>query len=54
MKKKHRQKLVPLVLLLAVTGAILLSINCGYSNIPYSDVIASLLHPGARMHPSLF
>jgi len=46
MKKKHRQKLVPWVLLLAVIGAILLSINSGYSNIPYSDVSASLLHPG--------
>uniref|UniRef100_UPI000B1B7F9C FecCD family ABC transporter permease n=1 Tax=Clostridium sp. NkU-1 TaxID=1095009 RepID=UPI000B1B7F9C len=47
MKKKHRQKLVPWVLLLAVIGAVLLSINSGYSNISYSDVAASLRHPGA-------
>ncbi|MDR0925927.1 MAG: iron ABC transporter permease [Hungatella sp.] len=47
MKKKHRQKFVPWVLLLAVIGAVLLSINSGYSNISYSDVAASLRHPGA-------
>jgi len=47
MKKKHRQKLMPWVLLLAVLMAILISVNSGYSNIPYSDVTASLLHPGA-------
>ncbi|WP_242843053.1 hypothetical protein [Lacrimispora celerecrescens] len=54
MKKKHRQKLIPWVLLLAVIMIILISVNSGYSNIPFSDVTASLLHPGARMHPSLF
>ena len=47
MKKKHRQKLMPWVLLLAVLMAILISVNSGYSNIPYSNVTASLLHPGA-------
>ena len=47
MKKKCRQKLVPWVLLLAVIAAVLLSINSGYSSIPYSDVAESLLHPGA-------
>lgn len=47
MKMKHRQKLMPWVLLLAVLMAILISVNSGYSNIPYSNVTASLLHPGA-------
>ena len=47
MKKKHRQKLIPWVLLLAVIMIILISVNSGYSNIPFSDVTASLLHPGA-------
>lgn len=47
MKKKHRQKLMPWVLLLAVLMAILISVNSGYSNIPYSNVTASLFHPGA-------
>lgn len=46
MKKKHRQKLIPWVLLLAVIMIILISVNSGYSNIPFSDVTASLLHPG--------
>lgn len=46
MKKEHRQKAVPWVLLIAMIAAVLLSVNCGYSRIPYSDVIASLLHPG--------
>jgi len=45
MKKKRRQKLVPWVLLLAMIVAVLLSINSGYSSIPYSDVAASLLNP---------
>ena len=46
MKKEHRQKAVPWVLLIAMIAAVLLSVNCGYSRIPYSDVIASLLNPG--------
>ncbi len=46
MKKKHMQKLMPWVHLLAIIMAILISVNSGYSNIPFSDVIASLLHPG--------
>ncbi len=47
MKKKCRQKFVPWVLLVAVIAAVLLSINSGYSSIPYSDVAESLLHPSA-------
>lgn len=46
MKKERRQKAVPWVLLIAMIAAVLLSVNCGYSRIPYSDVIASLLNPG--------
>ena len=46
MKKERRQKAVPWVLLTAMIAAVLLSVNCGYSRIPYSDVIASLLNPG--------
>ena len=45
MKKRSKQKLMPWILLLAVIGAMLLSVNCGYSKIPYADVTASLLHP---------
>lgn len=45
MKKKHMQELMPWVHLLVVIMAILISVNSGYSNIPFSDVTASLLHP---------
>ena len=45
MKKQRRKRLIPWFLLLAVFTAILISINSGYSQIPYADVITSLMNP---------
>ena len=45
MNKRRRQGLVPWLLLLALLGAMLLSVNCGYSKLPYDQVLNSLLHP---------
>lgn len=44
MTKQSRQRLVPWFLLMAVLIVILLSINMGYSKIPYGYVIESLLN----------
>lgn len=47
MKKQSKQLLVPAALLIAVAAGVLLSINSGYSQIPYQDVIESLMYPGS-------
>lgn len=47
MKKQSGKRLVPWILLLAVAGAVLLSVNSGYADIPYSDMIATLFNPGS-------
>ncbi len=41
----HISRLVLPVLLLMIAAGILLSVNCGYSKIPYTTVFKSLLHP---------
>lgn len=45
MKKQRREKLVPGLLVLAVLGSVLISINSGYANIPYPEVFTSLFNP---------
>ena len=45
MKKKNRRKWVPALLLAAILGAVLFSVNCGYAQIPYSQIMASIFHP---------
>lgn len=48
MKSRIKKKTVFWLLLLAVLVAILLSVNSGYAELPYGDVLFSLLHPN---HP---
>ena len=45
MKKRSKQNLVPWLLLMAMPGAILLSLNSGYADLPYSQVLSGLFHP---------
>jgi iron complex transport system permease protein len=42
---KRKGKIIPYLFLLAVIGAILVSANCGYSKLPYADIIKSLFRP---------
>lgn len=46
MKKQSKRRFVLLIILFALLGVVMLSINSGYSQIPYMDVLKSLMHPG--------
>ncbi len=41
----QKRKIIPCFFFLAVIGAIILSANCGYSQIPYGDILKSLFKP---------
>ena len=45
--KKRKHSLALISILLVLLCAVLLSINCGYSQIPYVEVIQSLINPGS-------
>jgi len=45
-KKQSKRRFVLLIILFALLGVVMLSINSGYSQIPYMDVLKSLMHPG--------
>lgn len=46
MKRRNRQRWTLWLLLFVVFGLILFSANCGYSRLPYDDILMSLLRPG--------
>lgn len=43
--KNRKQIIVLMIILLALLSAVLLSVNSGYSQIPYAEVISSLINP---------
>jgi iron complex transport system permease protein len=45
MKVRGKHKVSPWLLLIAVVAAAAISVNCGYSRIPYIDVLRSLINP---------
>lgn len=45
MRRSGGWRLSPWVLLLVLVGAVLLSATCGYSQIPFDDIVASLFDP---------
>lgn len=45
MKKINRKRLALLVLLLLLCAGVPLALNCGYSHIPYADVVKRFFHP---------
>lgn len=47
MRKRYRKKYVFAILLLILFAVLLISVNSGYANLPYSQVLISLLHPGS-------
>jgi iron complex transport system permease protein len=45
-KRRNQQRLVLWLLPVALVAAVAVAINCGYSQIPFADIWASLLRPG--------
>jgi iron complex transport system permease protein len=45
MKKSERMCLTPGLLFLLICAGALIALNCGYSHIPYTEVIKSFFHP---------
>jgi iron complex transport system permease protein len=46
MKQQTRRRLVPALLLLLICLGAFFALNCGYSRIPYSEVLGEFFHPG--------
>ncbi|MDR2135113.1 MAG: iron ABC transporter permease [Treponema sp.] len=47
---KKRAALIPWLLVLLICCGALAALNCGYSRIPYPEVLKSLVHPGASAY----
>ncbi len=47
MKRQNKHRLWLWLLLAAACAAVLFSVNCGYLNIPYSEVFASIIKPNS-------